>query len=292
MQYYVYILIDPRNSQPFYVGKGYKNRMMSHESETRRVQYNNKEKCETIQEIWNVGLQVKYEQIFVCGEKESREKEKDLIKKYGRRIKGGLLTNKHVGGNGGGRIGKQVCQYDKDGTLISEYKSASDAERTTGISLSEITAVCRGDWKIAGGFQWRWKGEEPIQGYKRKSEKRKKVKSYTMKGEFVSEYESQYDAVLKLGKTKKSATKISSCCRRLLPSYLGFQWRFSDDPLPTNIQPQSKRVVQMTMDGDVLNVFESISEAKRKTGVTSVSLVCNHPNKFKQAGGFKWKWFE
>lgn len=42
--YYVYCLIDPRDGQPFYVGKGYKQRMYRHEGEVRSRKWNNKEK--------------------------------------------------------------------------------------------------------------------------------------------------------------------------------------------------------------------------------------------------------
>lgn len=290
MQYYVYVLIDPRNNQPFYVGKGYKNRMMSHESETRRGQYNNKEKCEIIQEIWNNGLQIKYEQIFVASDEESREREKALIKNYGRRNEGGLLTNKHVGGNGGGRIGKCVCQYDKNGTLLSEHVSASEAERKTGVSLSKITAVCRGEWKIAGGFQWKWKGEEPIKGYTRHNTlNAKPVKQYDFDGTFIAEYASMFDAVYALTGSTESSSRISACCRKHVPSYLGYQWRYSNDSPPKNIQHQKRKVGQYDLRGNKINTFDSIADAVKHTKITAISAQCNNPDKYKQAGGYVWK---
>ena len=289
MKYYVYILIDPRNEQPFYVGKGYKNRMMSHESEVRRGQFTNKEKCETIQSIWDGGLHVKYEQIFVENDAQSRVKERELIFKYGRRCNGGLLTNKHIGGNGGGKVGKQVCQYDVKGNLIFEYKSASEAERLTGVRLSKITAVCRGDWNIAGGFQWKWKGELPILNYVRKSEKMRRIKSYTMDGTLVSEYNSQYEAALQCFGNSKFFTKISACCLYKIPSYKGFQWRFYEDTPPGKIHPQRKGVVQCGIDGTVVAVYNSIAQAVKETGITTVGAACNNPTKHEQSGGFIWR---
>lgn len=60
LNYYVYILIDPRNEKPFYVGKGNKNRVFDHcvcaleDMETTSDKYN------LIREIIAEGLQVKH----------------------------------------------------------------------------------------------------------------------------------------------------------------------------------------------------------------------------------------
>lgn len=52
---------------------------------------------------------------------------------------------------------KTVLQYDKNGIFINEYPSTKEAERTTGISCSSISKVCKGKGKSAGGFLWRYK---------------------------------------------------------------------------------------------------------------------------------------
>ena len=50
-----------------------------------------------------------------------------------------------------------------------------------------------------------------------------------------------------------------------------------------------KKVIQLDLNDNVLNVFESIKQAERETGVfaTSISACCN--GKRKSAGGFKWR---
>lgn len=50
---------------------------------------------------------------------------------------------------------KPVIQYTKDGKVISEYKSAVEAERTTGIK--NISTVCNGRRLQAGGYIWKYK---------------------------------------------------------------------------------------------------------------------------------------
>ena len=50
---------------------------------------------------------------------------------------------------------KCVIKMSLDGTIISEYPSAMDAERQTGVK--HISKVCRGERKSAGGFIWKYK---------------------------------------------------------------------------------------------------------------------------------------
>lgn len=56
MDYYVYALIDPRTSQPFYIGKGKGNRYKAHLTETKDTTINIK-KFNKIQSIRSCGLE-------------------------------------------------------------------------------------------------------------------------------------------------------------------------------------------------------------------------------------------
>lgn len=59
-RWYVYHLIDPRDGNPFYVGKGCGTRISDHETEARREQklglVDTSKKCNRIREIWSAGL--------------------------------------------------------------------------------------------------------------------------------------------------------------------------------------------------------------------------------------------
>ena len=52
----------------------------------------------------------------------------------------------------------------------------------------------------------------------------------------------------------------------------------------------AKKVIQIDKNtNEIIMVYDTITEAKQKTGVNNISNVCN--NKSKSAGGFIWKYF-
>jgi hypothetical protein len=96
--WYVYILYDPRNGKPFYVGKGKKYRL----SATVNVnQTGNSLKRKFLSELKVAGLEPKLEIIAEYAEEiDAFNHEKELVSKYGRIIKGdGILTNYSEGGD-------------------------------------------------------------------------------------------------------------------------------------------------------------------------------------------------
>ena len=54
-------------------------------------------------------------------------------------------------------------------------------------------------------------------------------------------------------------------------------------------EKHSKKVIQLDLNDNVLNIFESMTQAEQETGVdaSSISKCCN--GKLKSAGGFKWR---
>lgn len=100
--YYVYLLIDPRNNLPFYVGKGKKYRYLDHFKEYNLKKDFNKIKVNKILKIKKLGydviIQFYKKDIY---EDEACKLEKFLINFYGRiNLKTGILTNLTDGGEG------------------------------------------------------------------------------------------------------------------------------------------------------------------------------------------------
>lgn len=52
---------------------------------------------------------------------------------------------------------KPVNQYSLDGRLLNTYKSTHEASRKTGINQGDISCCCRGKYRQAGNFIWKFK---------------------------------------------------------------------------------------------------------------------------------------
>jgi hypothetical protein len=80
--WYVYELIDPRNGEVFYVGKGKGNRICQHESEARSGYQSYK--CNKIRSIWQDGHQIIRQKVAeFWNENAAYECEKDRIDEIG-----------------------------------------------------------------------------------------------------------------------------------------------------------------------------------------------------------------
>lgn len=106
-RYYVYELWNPLKNQPFYVGKGSFDsppRIKAHLYEAEQVlakKRKSSHKINTILKIWKADLEVENKIVYECEtEIEAFNKETELIKFYGRRFDGGMLTNVSKGGEG------------------------------------------------------------------------------------------------------------------------------------------------------------------------------------------------
>lgn len=72
-----------------------------------------------------------------------------------------VLKNK-VGYWNKGRFGKnsnkaKIVQQIQDGKVIAEFYGCMEAQRVTGIHFGNISNVCLGKGKTAGGYKWKYK---------------------------------------------------------------------------------------------------------------------------------------
>jgi len=54
------------------------------------------------------------------------------------------------------KVSKKVIQLTKDGKFVNEFYGTCEAERQTNIYQANISSVCRGKLKSAGGYIWRY----------------------------------------------------------------------------------------------------------------------------------------
>jgi transposase len=127
---------------------------------------------------------------------------------------------------------------------------------------------------------------------------RKAVVQLTIYGEFISEYKSVSEASHEMGVSTTS--NISSVCTGKTRTAYGYRWLYKEDYNNLseeekfnlrNFEPalnEKKEVFQLDKELNIINTYESLTEASRKTSVSMsmISEVCN--GKFNSSRGYKW----
>ncbi len=140
--YYVYMYYDPDTSEPFYIGKGCKNRYRDISQKQRNSWLYNK-----IQKLRHSGLLVKDFTTFIqekLSETNALLLEQKFIKKYGRRDIGtGILLNMSNGGDGmtGHRKKRKPTLYEHKENIFKMYKNGSTLKDIAVKYDSTITVV-------------------------------------------------------------------------------------------------------------------------------------------------------
>ena len=168
----------------------------------------------------------------------------------------------------------KIRQYDLDGKFIKEWNSIANAE--TELGINNIGACCKKRRRKAGGFMWRYSSENIIKlNPKEKNCKQARaVRQYSLDGTFIKEYDRIQDAVLETGISKKG---IQECCAHRQSTAFGYIWKYVDENYtrPCNRDLKkcgAKKVIQIDLDGNILNEFVSINEASRKLEIPAGTL--------------------
>jgi len=170
MKHYVYIHKYQITGIPFYVGKGTTNSQHSHKYHRAYSKLRRNEKWYTIISKFDYTIEIVFSS---DNEKEVYQKERELIKQYGRLHLGtGSLCNIGNGGSGGCSIPhlpewsknrfKTCYRYDLKGNFIDQYDSYHGASRILKINRTSIGLCIKGKSLTAGGYQWRSSKEKFI----------------------------------------------------------------------------------------------------------------------------------
>lgn len=202
-----------------------------------------------------------------------------------------------------GKLGKRsVVQLDLNYKFIKNWDSIVEAENFLGINNSGITGCCKKKLGSFGGFIWMYEEDYEknknnlinLKPYKRKRvDKKRPVVQLTFNNEFIKEYDGIIDAHNELNICNSS---IVMCCKGKINYAGGFKWAYKKDYEQNKYNHEKiiflnvkKKVVQLTLTNELINIYESIAEAGRKTNISSKNIsACCCRNKHKTAGGFKW----
>jgi hypothetical protein len=154
--FYVYALIDPRNNQVFYIGKGIGNRVFSHEIESGKSPKSEKAKLKRIQEIEAAGFDVK--RIIVnwsMTESEAFAAEAALINILSF-LSADMLTNAVAGHH----VHEAMTVEDFDLLYGAEHLKQEDIQHSImvikinklyrkGMNPKELYDIVRGNWRAS-----------------------------------------------------------------------------------------------------------------------------------------------
>jgi group I intron endonuclease len=122
------------------------------------------------------------------------------------------------------KIRKPILQYSIDGEFLREWVSIKDAENK--LKIHSISSVCNSRLNSVGGFVWRFKKNENYSKNIIISKKyRKKVLQFSVKNEFIREFNSIGEAESKL-----KINHIGKVCNRVKNHNTagGFVWKFKE----------------------------------------------------------------
>ncbi len=271
-EYYVYCYLDNLKPgcytydnldicftyEPIYVGKGKSNRIFEHLknyelNNERRVKHNPL-KNKRIKSIIEKGLTpICFKLWENLSNETANELEIGLIGKIGRIVdKTGSLTNLSDGGEGGDNM-----------------KYLTDERKT----------------KIYSDLSKRFKGQKYLG-----PEKGNIIYQYNLDGLFIREWRSITKASKALNIHKYMI--IKNVKGEGYKSAGGFIFKDFKTEKIDPIKRNEKSVIQLSMDGDVIKIWESMTEAAEKLNIrgTGISSCCN--GNYKHSGGFKWKYNE
>ena len=124
---------------------------------------------------------------------------------------------------------QKVFQCDLCENIIEVYDTMTEASKATGVSVSKISAVCRGARKTAGGFIWRFATDKRL-SFKRNSKSipnhdlEKPIVQYAKDGTLIKEYASIASAC-RDGGFKNRSNIICALKGRTKTAY-GYVWKY------------------------------------------------------------------
>lgn len=237
-------------------------------------------------------------------EKEAKHLEIELIEKYQ------TLTTQHgynVTNGGDGRLGNKILQFSMYGDYIKTYSSVTAASNDTGIANSNISAVCSGKMKHAGGYVWRYISDvKDINNYKNEFDFSVldvlyPIYLFDLNQNYIRSYSCAIEA--HDYNNKIFVSSILDCCRGKYKNACGYIWRFQKDVEdPYNfcnvVIPEKPRkqiihtICQFDLNGIFIQEFDSPTIAAEYLNCDSHTITYACSGRTQSGAGFMWRYKE
>lgn len=165
---------------------------------------------------------------------------------------------------------KKIIQYDLEGNFIQEWSSIIEIIKT--LNINNITTVLKGKQKQAGGFIWRYKNTKEIPlkiEVNLKSDLKRTIVQYTKDKQFIKEWD-----YIKQAQDELGIGDLNSCLTGKTKTAGGFIWKYKEEQNKIeeiNLDHKfNKPVLQLDLQGNIINKFKSKQEAEQQTGIPSL----------------------
>lgn len=185
-------------------------------------------------------------------------------------------------------VEKAVCQYDKHGTFIREWKSATAAEDELHINSSSIASVCKKNSlrKTAGGYLWRYKDDHDVSLEYQKTSPVIQISKY---GERLKRFDSVQNAAIEVGITIGG---ISGCCKKLTRGYNyagGYLWRYEEEYTDEEFGYYAdKTFVKMTLNNILVAEYHGTHDLVDNAKCELIKVIMCCRGQRRSTNGFKW----
>lgn len=175
--------------------------------------------------------------------------------------------------------------YDINGIYLQEFKSISECAKFVEIKMETLSTSIKGKYCINNTYYVATVPYEVFPIPSMTSHRDSPVYQYTMDGQFIRGWNSVKEAMKNFDTTVNIYKAI-----RTGGSSGGFQWSWDKVPSMKKLETktQARKVGKYTKDGELVQVFDTVREAKVDT--------CGAPNvlsgRRKTAGGFIFKYIE
>ena len=117
---------------------------------------------------------------------------------------------------------KMICQYDETGNFIKRWDKIADASKDLDIPAGNIVNTCKYKVKSAGGYQWRYEGDEPPSSLIRRTNG-KKVNQINKNGDIIKTWNSLLEASRNLN---MHSSGINNACNGKIKTSGGYYWEY------------------------------------------------------------------
>ncbi len=283
---YIYKITNSVNNLS-YVGKSYQLNIQDRWRCHKKI--NSKNGCPLLKNaIKTFGIEnFIFSIIIICFDSDLDYYEKEYIKKYNT-----VQPNGYNMLAGGDNLpvyeGIPVYQFGLDKKLIREFKNKCEASRILK-DICEYTIRKSISKKISvKNFYWSHNKDDLLLDYEEKKSSSRPVYQYDLNGKFLKEFKN-----ISIAKKETGSTTISSCIANNSNISNNFIWRTYKTDFLENFKNKKEggisiKVYQFDINGNLLNTYNSLSDAHKETKspISSLSLCLKNNKNF--CNGFYW----